>query len=373
MKKIVRNTLVLALAMLLCLGNLAVYGATVTLHSEGVVVETVEAVDGKVTLPAAPVAKSGMFIGWCGTVNGEKFLLPAGATLEGVTEDMTVTAATANFSTREGASLRLKDNDLGVRFTTDIGMADYDRLVEYAGTENIALGTFIVPRYHIKKSSSNFNLEYMASKGYTKYLDVPAYAFYETDAKNGVYTIAGSVNKVLDKNRSLDFSGRGYMRVTYTDGQEALFYASFNEKKTISSVYCVVFEQYGDRNANYPNLILAGKHGEYSTRSKYSLEELDLMKSLLDTVVAIDYDLTDPSYTYYLKKSLYYISPWVLTTQHDINRGLTHITISPKDTASIESLKGVVLSSRYRTLKTAEFVNGTLQFENDEWITVTPK
>ena len=255
MKKIVWNVFVLTLALVLCLGGVTVYGATATFASEDQVVQTLEAVDGKVTLPAEPVAKKGQFIGWCGTLNGEKFILPAGAVLEGVTSDLTVTAATVHFATNEGASLRFDGSDLGVRFTTDISISDYDFLVEHAGAANVSLGTFIVPHYHLKNSNRNFNLEYLASKGYHKYLDIPAPLFYETDEEAGMYTIAGSVKNILDKNRSLDFCGRGYMTVTFTNGEEKLFYAEFTYNKTIVSVYNAIFDAYNDRGETYPNLI----------------------------------------------------------------------------------------------------------------------
>ncbi len=372
MKKIVWNVLTLALALVLCLGSFSVYAATVTFTAEDQVVKTLEAADGKVTLPEAPVTRSGQFVGWCGTLNGTSFILPAGAVLEGVTDNLTVSAATLHFSTNEGAEVRFNGNDLGVRFTTDISIADYDTLVTYAGSANVSLGTYIVPHYHLKKSNRNFDLEYLASKGYTKYLDVPAPLFYNTDTKTGMHTIAGSVEKILEKNRSLDFCGRGYMKLTYSNGETKLFYADFNYNKTIVSLYNAVFDAYNDRESSYPNLIL--NHGPYSTHSPYTVAQLDQMKALLDTVVAIDYRLTSPSFTYFTKKSLYYTSPWIITSEYYEVRNENTITVTPAPGASIESLKGVVLASRYRSMRSggASFQNGTFRFVEDEYITITP-
>ena len=147
-------------------------------------------------------------------MNGESFLLPAGAVLEDVTEDLTVTAVTLYYATQGGATLRVDGEDMGVRYTSTISTADYESIVALVGEDNAKLGTYIVPNYYLQKVNSKFDLALFETFGFVNFLDIPAKAFYSVDEVAGTSTIAGSVCSVLPENRTLDFCGCGYLAWT---------------------------------------------------------------------------------------------------------------------------------------------------------------
>lgn len=369
MKKIFFKALVLMLACLLTFGAVSVWGATVTFEAEGGVVKTLEAENGQVVLPKKPEVKNGQFVGWSGTLNGKTFLLPAGAVLEGVTEDLTVTAETLYFATDTASALRIYEGDLGLRFTSTLSLEDYDRLVALVGKDSVAFGTYIVPDQLLKKAGRIFDLEHMAKYGVHQYLDVPAKKFYGVDVENKTATIAGSICNLLEKNRALDFYGCGYMKLTYTNGETATIYADFAYKAIGNSLAIRVFDAYNDRDNSYPNQIIyiEGKveHGRTS-RSPYTVEELDLMKAVMNSVVYVK-RILEGTWDYENQEGTYYDSPWVIEEpQYNNATGVNTVIISPAEGHTIDELKAVCLERRYRSMKTdAEFVNKTFRIMDD--------
>ena len=379
MKKMLSKALVLLLALSMTLVSMGVWGATVTFEAEGKTVKTLEAVNGEVVMPDQPEAKEGQFIGWSGTLNGETFLLPPGAVLKGVGSDLTITAETLYFETATTASVRIVEGDLGLRFTSTLSVEDYERLLSIVGKESVKLGTYIMPVHYVTHAGGDpenseaplkINLENMA-KYNVKYLDVPAKKFYTTDAANKTATIAGSVSNVLEKNRSLDFSACGYMKLTYTNGVTKTFYADYIYAETKHNLADQVFDAYHDRHIDYPNLIPDGTYGSYSTHSPYTMAELGLMKKLMDTVAYVIVEYKSPHYEYKSEsdRSVHYDSPWLVDEFPDTNHNKNTVEIKPKEGHSIDELKAVCLSNRYRSMKyAAEFVNGTFRFSDNEWV-----
>lgn len=386
MKKVFSKLLVLLLTFSLLLSGASVFAATVTFVAEEKVVETVTSTGGKVTMPDAPLVKNGMFVGWYGALNGKKFLLPAGAELTGVDKSLTVTAATVYYVTDAKGTLRIKDDDLGLRFTSTIATADYDRLVSYAGEKNLSLGTYIIPRYYLTQSNGRFDLDYLAAHHCEKYLEIPAKTFYSVDKKAGTSVIAGSVCKVLEENRSLDLGGCGYLKLTYTNGEEALFYAEFNQSNNVFNLACVAREAYNDRDEKYP-ILISKDYGSYESHSMYTEKQLHTIKKMLDSVVFVSYRIErDPvtgSYTYFNHAGTHYKSPWIVTvSDYDDHDTLATVNVAPSEGHSIEELKGVVFGSintkngryegHYLSMYTLGngFVNGTFRFKNKEGTSV---
>ena len=386
MKKVFPKLLVLLLTFSLLLSGASVFAATVTFVAEEKVVETVTPTDGSVTMPDAPLVKNGMFVGWYGTLNGKKFLLPAGAELADVNKNLTVTAATVYYVTDAKGTLRIKDDDLGLRFTSTISTADYERLVSYAGEKNVSVGTYIIPKFYLTYVDGKFDLDVLAKRGYEKYLEIPAETFYSVDKKAGTSVVAGSVCKVLEENRSLDLGGCGYLKLTYTNGESARFYAEFNQSNNVFNLACVAREAYNDRNEKYPNLIRT-EYGSYESHSMYTEKELHTIQAMLDSVVFVSYRIEkDPvtgSYTYFNHMGTHYKSPWIVTVSDYEELGMiATVSVAPSEGHSIDELKGVVFGSintksgryegRYLSMTALEagFVNGTFRFKNEEGISV---
>lgn len=380
MKKLFSKALVLLLAFSLFFCGTGIFAATVTFVAEGKEGLTLNSTDGKVTMPASDSfeIKEGTFVGWYGTLNGNKFLLPPGAVLEGVSESLTVTAATLKFTADKVATLRVDGDDLGVRFTSTIDTSDYERLVTYAGEDGVRMGTYIVPSYYLQNSGKKFDVARFMEYGYTKVLDIPTSTFYSVDKKAGTSTIAGSVCKVLDKNLTRDYCGCGYMEITYTNGESKLFYAEFNHIETIYSLTSVIFKAYEDRDGRYAYLIKKGTHGRDATHSNYTMAELDVMKKYLDSIVSINCDNVDPHFEYYTKKCVYYTSPWVVDEIPNTPKSRCNtVVVTPSEGHTISELKAVAFKGRYQSMTYSDgystaFVNGTFRFVHNEVRTVNP-
>lgn len=361
MKK--RNIAVLSLllAFVMCLGAIPVGAAeaTATFVVDGLTVATAPVSGGRVTLASTPSIAKG-FVGWTATVNGETVLLPAGAVCTGVTENVTFTAVTVSFVTDEGCSVRLRDEQVALRFTSTIARADYDRLVTLAGgAGNIAFGTYIVPAKYVSSAQGRFTIENLASKGYTKYVDVPAGAFYAiTDT---TATIAGSVGNIRKDNYTMEYSGVGYMKVTYTNGTTSTIYAEFNQIKNSRNILKTVLAAYNDRDVEYDNLVIEGND---STHSPYTNTELALCRAFLDKVVMVKHN---EKYEYFAFPAGYYKSPWKITYTSD-QYGRSTISATPPAGQTADMAMGVYLDG-LRIVK-YRIESGVLKFEHSSYITV---
>ena len=250
--------------------------------------------------------------------------------------------------------------------------------MDLVGKANVKLGTYIMPEYYLTKTGEIFDLEHLAANNAHKYLDVPAKKFYKTDAANKTATIAGSVSHVLEKNRSLDFTACGYMKLTYTNGATETFYADYIYAETKHNLADRVFDAYNDRKESYPNLIpyIEGKveHGKSSSHSPYTIEELDLMKKVMDSVAYVMRVYANP-WEYINEKSDYYVSPWLIDETNNNTTGVNTVIISPAEGHTIDELKAICLENRYRSMRYEVvgengYVNKTFRFYDDEYVSV---
>lgn len=323
-------------------------------------VSTATITDGTVKLAKAPATVAG-FCGWQATVNGEDVFLPAGATCTGVMGDVTFTAVSVGFVTDTGCSVRLRDEQVALRFTSTINTADYEAVAAAAGgKDKISFGTFIVPARYITETKGIFTLEALAKNG-RNYLDVPAGAFYKTTATTS--TIAGSVGEIRKGNYTMEYSGVGYMKITYTDGSVGTVYAEYNQTNNSRSILRTVLSAYNDRDESYPNLIVESIG---STHSPYTLKELSLMRDFLDQVVLVGHDL---QYRYFVLPTEYYVSPWKITYSSDAyERNL--IFAEPPVGKTASDAKGIYLDGLVIPLTKAKVQNGKLVFEHDSYVSV---
>ena len=311
MKKIKQSLLAFFLMMVLVITACPVAAVeddgvdTATFVANGATVASSRIIEGEVTLAAAPKTVSG-FCGWRATVGDKTLFLPAGAVLTDLSGDVTFEAVTVSFVTDTGGSVRLRDEQVALRFTSTIQTADYEALAEVAGgKDKIAFGTYIVPSRYVTEAGGVFTIEALRKKGRTKRVDVPATAFYRTTATTS--TIAGSVGNILKGNYTLEYTGVGYMKITYTDGSEGIVYAEYNQKNNSCSILKTVLTAYNDRDESYGNLVVESTG---STHSPYTNTELALMRSFLDKVVLVGHDA---KYNYFVLNTKYYTSPWKIT------------------------------------------------------------
>ncbi len=361
MKKRKIATLSLLLAFVLCLGAIPVgaAGATATFVVDGLTVGTAPVSGGSVTLAETPGIAKG-FVGWTATVNDETVFLPAGAVCTGISGDVTFTAVTVSFVTDEGCSVRLRDEQVALRFTSTIAREDYNRLVSLTGgAENVSFGTYIVPTRYVSSAQGRFTIENLASKGYTKYVDVPAGAFYAVTDTTA--TIAGSVGNIRKDNYTMEYSGVGYMKLTYTNGATGTVYAEFNQIKNSRNILKTVLAAYNDRDVSYDNLVIEGNH---STHSPYTNTELALCRAFLDKVVMVKHN---EKYEYFVFPAGYYKSPWQISYTSD-RYGRSTISATPPAGQTADMAMGVYLDGLRITKYRIE--GGVLKFEHSSYITV---
>ncbi|MGN0173160.1 MAG: hypothetical protein ACI39F_01865, partial [Acutalibacteraceae bacterium] len=129
-----------------------------------------------------------------------------------VIDDITVSA-----KMKDGASIRL-NNVNGIRFYTEVDTEKVDSLRNAGYT--VELGTLIAPADNIQDKELSFALET------GKYVDVKfnSTTYYTEDDFSG---IVGSLVNIKEKNITREFVGRGYVKVTDTEGNETITYADY--------------------------------------------------------------------------------------------------------------------------------------------------
>lgn len=352
--------LFLALAMLMLSFPVVADGVdTATFKVGSTTVATVEILDGGVTLAQKPGIANG-FVGWSATVNGNTVFLPAGARCEGLSGDVTFEAVTVSFVTDEGGTVRLKDDDVALRFTSTIKLADYENLVRLAGDrDRIAFGTYIVPGAYVAEAGQVFTLEALRALGYHQYIDVPAGDFYRTTATT--CTIAGSVGHILPGNYTMVYTGIGYLKVTYDDGSVGTVYAEYNYSKNSCSITRTVLNAYNDRDPSYPNLIIESTG---STHSPYTDLQLQLCREFLDQIVMV---MHDAKYNYMPYAKGYYVSPWSVTFSKDqYERNV--IVCTPPLGMTAADRKGIFLDGVVIPLNRSRIENGKVVFERSNFV-----
>lgn len=342
-KKIAKTAFLLFLACWLVVLSVPIgaASATASFAVDGTVYKTISAVDGTVTLPSAPSGYGGVFVGWRVDRDGDK-IYPAGASVS-LDEDAVFSAVFISYATCEGASVRIYDDDVALRFQSQIAKSDYALLTSILGESAISFGTYITAKDYLYKTSFVFTLEALATAGCNKYLDVEASAFYREDSLN--YYVAGSVSHILPENYSRAYAGIGYMKVTYSDGSVGTVYSDFHYADNSRNIYKVVFTAYEDRNMSYPYIVPVGEHGNTHSlsHSPYTLTQLDAMKKYLDRVVSVTYE-PDPSSDGYIYSGLagqYYRTPWRVEYEHINDYGDSHIIITPPAGGSLSNLYAI--------------------------------
>lgn len=327
MKKRIRAIGALLLALSCLFSAVSVSAATLiaTFKIENATAETLFVEDGTVTLPKPSKAVNGTFVGWHTEKDGADLLYPAGATVT-LDADAVFDAVVISYDTCEGASVRLVEDNVALRFTSKIAKSDYELLTSYVGTSGIAFGTYIIAEDYLYKTLFTFTLEALQKAGYNKYLDIPATGWYEVDKDS--CTIAGSVSHIRDENYSRSYAGIGYMKVTYSNGTVGTVYSSFHHEDNARNIYKVVFAAYEDRAANHMFVIPANVHGsEFVTHSPYTLTQLDAMKKFLDSVAAVNITIASGKYVYTATTGTYYKSPWrVSYTSDEYDRYVVTVT-----------------------------------------------
>ncbi len=157
--------------------------------------------------------------------------------------------------TLDGVSMRATEDkaSTGLRWETEIEKATYDKLI--ADCAEIKTGTLILPTSYIAGlDASKLNKKYLTAAG-IKHLDVENEGFAIDD--EDTYTFFGSITNIKEANHTRDFSGVGYIEITYADGTSATFYGGYSEADHSRNVKEVATKAYNDTAAGYSASMLA--------------------------------------------------------------------------------------------------------------------
>ena len=187
--------------------------------------------NGKITLPTNTFTKEKYkFAGWKTAVNGKNIFLPEGAEYVPQT-DTEFTAVWVDIRMNGGASVRMV-TPTGLRFAATVDTAGYNAVKEL--DSNAACGTVICPADYI--GSDEFTMNALDENN-KKYLNIESKGFaVENDLAKEFRSV---ISNVKEMNFERLFAGRGYIKYTYTNGEENIIYTDFNAKnneRTISGV-----------------------------------------------------------------------------------------------------------------------------------------
>lgn len=147
----------------------------------------------------------------------------------------------------------------------------------------------------------------------------------------------------MDENYSRAYAGIGYLKLTYSDGSQGTIYSDFHYADNSRNIYDVIFSAYEDRAPGYDYIVPIGTHGStYSaSHSPYTVSQLDVMKTFLDSVAAVKLTTDkDGLLIYSARTGAYYASPWRVV--YEINEYEDAIiTVTPPEGVPLSSLKSL--------------------------------
>lgn len=185
---------------------------------------------GEITVPSTYLQTSDDLIGWSGTISGKEVLLPVGGTLTvAAGESGTLTPKYLHMSPA-GNTIRLVSGSEGIRFLTEVDLAEYEALANIPGV-TLARGTLIVPQFYLEALGNELTFDSLA-KMQKKYLHIKAGGWYQQGTDSALF--AGSVGNIYEHHYTMEYVATGYVTVTYTDGTTETFYADKSPEKGVT-------------------------------------------------------------------------------------------------------------------------------------------
>jgi len=241
---------------------------------------------GTMSIPTyQPDPAKGYFVGWKGTLNGEESFIPGSGTLTFNAGDQAVydTPVYLSVTASGDASVRFTSGSTGMRFTTNVPLADWEALSAVATLER---GTLIVPEMYVDRIGGKLTHAALDAAEAQR-LDVKATDWYTSDETTG--TFAGSIANIKTKNHTLNFTAAGYVKVTYANGAVAYFYAK-DATSNIRTIYTLAYEAMHDRkSAAEGDYTFEVSTGSYS---KYNAYQIGVLKAFLAPVIALSGNAT---------------------------------------------------------------------------------
>lgn len=179
-------------------------------------------------------------------------------------------------STEQKNSIRLSEA-AGLRFATKIDLALVEQLyalLDAGDLADVTFGTLIAPADYV---NGEFTMDALKGAG-KKFLTVEATRdkYFSFDEDESTTHFVGSIVDILEQNISRDFSGRGYVTVTFKMGGSVTLYSTVMHSNDVQSVAQRVLELGGNWNADQKKILdtfAEGKQPPLSAR-RQSIQKL---------------------------------------------------------------------------------------------------
>ena len=181
-----------------------------------------------------------VFVGWTTDLETLPNLYPAGYKLK-IVGATNLYAVWIGFEMEDGASVRLSTDSSGIRFTTEIDSAGYEKLGKFI----VGTGTFVVPTEYLAKAEfihSSFG------EGY--YVDVATDKWREQGEDVAVWSYSAALVNIKENQYARSLSARGYLKVNFTNGV-GYVYTPYNEDYHARSIYQVATKAYNETEVDY--------------------------------------------------------------------------------------------------------------------------
>jgi len=235
------------------------------------------------TIPApyVPATRGGVLVGWVGTLNGQTAILPANGDISFAAGDTGTFIAQIylNMTAKQGISLRFTEGSTGMRFQTEVGLADWNALSRVASS--LQLGTLIVPQSYVDAMGGELTHTAL-EKAEKQYLDVQTGGWYIEGAESA--TFAGSIANIKASNHARFFTAAGYVKVTYSNGDVRYHYAeNFTDStdQVYTRAYAALHDRSNTQTGNYVNEVTTGSW------SPYNSYQINVLKGYLRSVISL--------------------------------------------------------------------------------------
>lgn len=155
------------------------------------------------------------------------------------------TAAPATPVIEKKASVRISEDQPGLRFTTKFSEAEVNSLVSTYGAGNVAVGTLIAPQATLGGKS----LTHAFGTAGVNYLDVKASVDKPFASEGGTLTYAGTISNIKKANLTKSFTAVGY--IAYRANENAAWTYIYSESSAIKNIDKVAMTALADNNAGY--------------------------------------------------------------------------------------------------------------------------
>ena len=137
-----------------------------------------------------------------------------------VEEGMKINSAAVDFESVAAEARLCKP--LGLRFVTQVNLADLEALRATPDVKEVEVGTVILPTLSVK-GIGQFTHDILKKVGRVL---LPMKDWYSVDEENGTATYAASLANIKEENYNREYSGVGYLKVVFEDDSEMFVYAS---------------------------------------------------------------------------------------------------------------------------------------------------